>query len=96
MRCCCKYGLDENTIFIFTSEQGYSFQFGKWTCYDEGLHTVRHPLARDGEARKGHGRHVRICRCDPDAGGHRRTERSPKDSTAGVFCPSSEGETDSF
>ena len=34
-----KYGLDENTIFIFTSEQGYSFPFGKWTCYDEGLHT---------------------------------------------------------
>ena len=23
-----------NTISIFTSEQGYSFPFGKWTCYD--------------------------------------------------------------
>ena len=34
-----KYGLDENTIFIFTSEQGYSFPFAKWTCYDEGLQT---------------------------------------------------------
>ena len=34
-----KYGLDENTVFIFTSEQGYSFPFGKWTCYDEGLQT---------------------------------------------------------
>ena len=34
-----KYGLDDDTIFIFTSEQGYSFPFGKWTCYDEGLHT---------------------------------------------------------
>lgn len=34
-----KYGLDENTVFIFTSEQGYSFPFAKWTCYDEGLQT---------------------------------------------------------
>ena len=34
-----KYGLTENTIFIFTSEQGYSFPFAKWTLYDEGLQT---------------------------------------------------------
>jgi len=34
-----KYNLDENTIFFFTSEQGYSFPFAKWTCYDEGLQT---------------------------------------------------------
>lgn len=34
-----KYGLDDNTVFIFTSEQGYSFPFAKWTCYDEGLQT---------------------------------------------------------
>ena len=34
-----KYSLDENTVFIFTSEQGYSFPFGKWTLYDEGLQT---------------------------------------------------------
>ncbi|MDR2146526.1 MAG: sulfatase [Tannerella sp.] len=34
-----KYGLDKNTIFIFTSEQGHSFPFAKWTCYDAGLHT---------------------------------------------------------
>ena len=34
-----KYGLDDDTVFIFTSEQGYSFPFGKWTCYDEGLQT---------------------------------------------------------
>ena len=34
-----KYGLDKNTVFIFTSEQGYSFPFGKWTLYDEGLQT---------------------------------------------------------
>lgn len=32
-------GLSDNTIVIFTSEQGYSFPFGKWTCYDEGLQT---------------------------------------------------------
>ncbi len=29
-----------NTISIFTSEQGYSFPFGKWTCYDLGLKTA--------------------------------------------------------
>lgn len=34
-----EYGLAENTIFIFTSEQGYPFPFAKWTCYDEGLQT---------------------------------------------------------
>jgi uncharacterized sulfatase len=30
----------ENTISIFTSEQGYAFPFGKWTCYDLGLKTA--------------------------------------------------------
>lgn len=30
----------DNTISIFTSEQGYSFPFGKWTCYDLGLKTA--------------------------------------------------------
>ena len=34
-----KYGLEKNTVFIFTSEQGHSFPFAKWTCYDAGLHT---------------------------------------------------------
>lgn len=34
-----KYRLDGNTIFIFTSEQGHQFPFGKWTCYDAGLQT---------------------------------------------------------
>jgi uncharacterized sulfatase len=32
-----KHGLADNTLFIFTSEQGASFPFGKWTCYDTGL-----------------------------------------------------------
>ena len=35
-----KYGLDKNTVFIFTSEQGHSFPFAKWTCYESGLHTT--------------------------------------------------------
>ena len=35
-----KYGLDENTIFIFTGEQGHSFPFAKWTCYDAGIQTA--------------------------------------------------------
>ncbi len=34
-----KYGLTDNTIFIFTSEQGHQFPFAKWTCYDAGLQT---------------------------------------------------------
>ncbi len=34
-----KYGLTDNTVFIFTSEQGHSFPFAKWTCYDAGLQT---------------------------------------------------------
>ena len=29
-----------NTISIFTSEQGYAFPYGKWTCYDLGLKTA--------------------------------------------------------
>ncbi|MCH7549266.1 MAG: class I tRNA ligase family protein, partial [Candidatus Krumholzibacteriota bacterium] len=32
-----KYKLAENTLVIVTSEQGSSFPFGKWTCYDTGL-----------------------------------------------------------
>jgi uncharacterized sulfatase len=32
-------GLWENTIFMVCSEQGTSFPFAKWTCYDNGLHT---------------------------------------------------------
>lgn len=30
-------GNNENTIFMFTSEQGASMPFGKWTCYNMGL-----------------------------------------------------------
>lgn len=36
----------ENTILIFLSEQGNSFPFSKWTCYNQGLHSgliVRYP-----------------------------------------------------
>lgn len=33
-------GQKDNTIVIFTSEQGNSFPFGKWTCYDKGLQTA--------------------------------------------------------
>lgn len=32
-----KHNLADNTLFIFTSEQGASTPFGKWTCYDTGL-----------------------------------------------------------
>ena len=34
-----KSGKADNTIIIFTSEQGSQFPFAKWTCYDHGLKT---------------------------------------------------------
>jgi uncharacterized sulfatase len=30
----------DDTMVIFTSEQGSSFPFAKWTCYENGLHTA--------------------------------------------------------
>lgn len=35
-----KNELSDNTIVIFTSEQGNSFPFAKWTCYGNGLQTA--------------------------------------------------------
>ncbi len=35
-----KHHLAENTLVIVTTEQGSSFPFGKWTCYDTGLQTA--------------------------------------------------------
>ncbi len=35
-----KHDLTDNTLFIVTSEQGNSFAFAKWTCYDNGLQTA--------------------------------------------------------
>lgn len=32
-------GAADNTIFIFTSEQGAQFPYAKWTCYEQGLKT---------------------------------------------------------
>lgn len=32
-------GQADNTILLFTSEQGIGTMFGKWTCYDAGLRT---------------------------------------------------------
>jgi len=32
-----KYGLDQNTVFIFTSDQGPQWPFAKWNVYDAGL-----------------------------------------------------------
>jgi uncharacterized sulfatase len=33
-------GVADNSMMIFTSEQGNSFPFAKWTCYDQGVHTA--------------------------------------------------------
>ena len=35
-----KHGLRKNTLVIVVSEQGSSFPFGKWTCYDTGLQSA--------------------------------------------------------
>jgi len=33
-------GVADNTLFLYTSEQGAQFPHGKWTCYDVGLRTA--------------------------------------------------------
>ena len=35
-----KHQLADNTLVIVVSEQGSSFPFGKWTCYDTGLQSA--------------------------------------------------------
>ena len=35
-----KHGLTDNTLVVVVSEQGSSFPFGKWTCYDTGLQSA--------------------------------------------------------
>ena len=35
-----KHGIAENTMVMVVSEQGSSFPFGKWTCYDTGLQSA--------------------------------------------------------
>lgn len=32
-----KYGFSDNTLVVFASEQGNSFPFAKWTCYEAGV-----------------------------------------------------------
>jgi uncharacterized sulfatase len=34
------HGLADNTVVVVVSEQGSSFPFGKWTCYDTGLQSA--------------------------------------------------------
>jgi len=40
MRVVDRNGHRDDTIFIYTSEQGAQFPHGKWTCYDVGLRTA--------------------------------------------------------
>ncbi len=35
-----RHGVAEDTLVIVVSEQGSSFPFGKWTCYDTGLQSA--------------------------------------------------------
>ena len=32
-----QHSLDENSLVVFLSEQGNSFPFSKWTCYEDGV-----------------------------------------------------------
>lgn len=34
-----RHGLSENTIVVFTADQGPQWAFGKWNLYDYGIHT---------------------------------------------------------
>jgi len=34
-----KHGFEENTMFLYTSDQGAQFPHAKWTLYDAGVHT---------------------------------------------------------
>lgn len=91
-----KYGLDENTIFIFTSEQGYSFPFGKWTCYDEGLHTgfvIRWPgTMKPGRVTDAMCEYVDVTPTLVDIAGG----KIPEGLDGRSFLPVIKGETDSF
>ena len=40
MKLVAKSGRADNTIFLYTSEQGGPFPHGKWTCYEIGLHVA--------------------------------------------------------
>ena len=36
-----QHGLETNTVVVFLSEQGSSFPFCKWTCYENGLRSAQ-------------------------------------------------------
>lgn len=35
-----RYGIKDNTVVVYLSEQGNSLPFAKWTCYDVGVHSA--------------------------------------------------------
>lgn len=40
MRVLEENGCLDDTVFMYTSEQGASFPYAKWTCYEAGVHTA--------------------------------------------------------
>ncbi len=58
-----KHGLKDNTLVVVVSEQGSSFPFAKWTCYDTGLQSAF--IARwPGKIKKGSVSDALIEYCD--------------------------------
>jgi len=58
-----KLGAADNTLVVVVSEQGSSFPFGKWTCYDTGLQSAF--IARwPGRIKAGTVSHAMIEYCD--------------------------------
>lgn len=52
LRALIKKHLSKDTLFVFSSDHGAQFPFGKWTLYDEGIH-VPLIVARSGKVKAG-------------------------------------------
>ena len=87
-----RHGLEESTLVMVVSEQGNSFPFAKWTCYDKGLQSgMVGSLARQGEGRGSNRGHGRICRCAAHISRCRRTPH-PERSGWTVFSARAPGQ----
>ncbi|MEM0895972.1 MAG: sulfatase [Verrucomicrobiota bacterium] len=88
-----KHGLADNTVVVVVSEQGSSFPFAKWTCYDSGLQSaciVRWPgMVEAGSVSDAMIEYVDVLPTFLDAAGLKR----PKILDGESFVPVLKGET---